>query len=29
MACKAYVDGELAVEAEIICSLVDRDATQN
>lgn len=29
MACRAYVDGELAVEAEIICSLVDRDATQN
>lgn len=27
MACRAYVDGELAVEAEIICSLVDRDAT--
>ncbi len=25
MACKAYVDGELAVEAEIICSLVDRE----
>lgn len=27
MSCKAYVDGELAVEAEIICSLVDRDAS--
>lgn len=27
MSCKAYVDGELAVEAEIICSLVDRDST--
>lgn len=26
MSCKAYVDGELAVEAEIICSLVDRTA---
>lgn len=25
MSCKAYVDGELAVEAEIICSLVDRE----
>lgn len=29
MACRAYVDGELAVEAEIICSLVDRDAAAN
>ncbi len=27
MSCKAYVDGELAVEAEIICSLVDREST--
>lgn len=25
MACKAYVAGELVVEAEIICSLVDRE----
>lgn len=27
MSCKAYVDGELTVEAEIICSLVDREST--
>ncbi|WP_373533115.1 3-hydroxyacyl-ACP dehydratase FabZ [Vampirovibrio sp.] len=27
MSCKAYVAGELAVEAEIICSLVDREAS--
>ena len=26
MACKGYVDGELTVEAEIICSLLPRDA---
>lgn len=29
MACKAYVDGELAVEAEIICSMIDRDDTSH
>jgi 3-hydroxyacyl-[acyl-carrier-protein] dehydratase len=28
MACKAYVDGELTVEVEIICSLLDRSSTE-